>query len=48
VREAYGVELTLQSLFDNPTIAAIATEIERLVVERIESLSDDEVEQLLA
>jgi amino acid adenylation domain-containing protein len=48
VRDAYGVELTLQGLFDNPTIGAMAVEIERLVVERIESLSDDEVEQLLA
>jgi amino acid adenylation domain-containing protein len=48
VRDAYGVELTLQGLFDNPTIGAIAAEIERLLVERIESLSDDEVEHLLA
>jgi acyl carrier protein len=30
VRNAFGVELTLRSLFDNPTIAAIAAQIERL------------------
>jgi len=48
LRDTYGVELTLQGLFDHPTIGAIAAEIERMVVERIESLSDDEVEALLA
>ncbi|HEY4026300.1 MAG TPA: amino acid adenylation domain-containing protein [Candidatus Dormibacteraeota bacterium] len=48
VREAYGVELTLQGLFDNPTVEAMSAEIERLVVERLESMSDDEVERLLA
>jgi amino acid adenylation domain-containing protein len=48
VRDVYGVELTLQGLFDHPTVAAMAAEIERLIVERLESLSDDEVERLLA
>ena len=48
VRDAYGVELTLQGLFDNPTVEAMSAEIERLVVERLESMSDEEVERLLA
>jgi hypothetical protein len=48
VRDAYGVELTLQGLFDHPTVEAMSTEIERLLVERLESLSDEEVERLLA
>src|SRR5207249_1648972 len=48
LRDAYGVELTLQGLFDNPTVEAMSGEVERLLVERLESLSDDEVERLLA
>jgi amino acid adenylation domain-containing protein len=48
VRDAYGVELTLQGLFDHPTVEAMSAEIERLLVERLESLSDEEVERLLA
>jgi amino acid adenylation domain-containing protein len=48
VRDAYGVDLTLQALFDNPTVGAMAREVERLIVERHESLTDDEVERMLA
>jgi hypothetical protein len=48
VREAFGVGLTLQGLFDNPTIESMSGEIERLAVERLESMTDEEVERLLA
>jgi acyl carrier protein len=48
VRDAYGVELTLQGLFEHPTVAGMSAEIERLVVERLDALSDEEVERLLA
>jgi amino acid adenylation domain-containing protein len=48
IRALYGVELTLQGLFDNPTVASMSTEIERLVVERLEAMTDEEAERLLA
>jgi hypothetical protein len=48
IRGAFGVELGLRTLFDTPTIAELSTEIERLIVARVESMSDSEVESLLA
>lgn len=48
VRGAFGVDLALRTLFDAPTIAELALEIERLLFARVEAMSDDEVERLLA
>jgi amino acid adenylation domain-containing protein len=48
VRGTFGVELALRTLFDSPTIEQLAFEIERLVVARVEAMSEDEVESLLA
>ena len=48
IRGAFGVDLALRSLFDAPTIADLALEIERLLFARVEAMSDDEVERLLA
>lgn len=47
VAETFGVELSLRSLFDAPTIAQLAAHIEQLVMARIEAMSDDEAAQLL-
>jgi acyl carrier protein len=48
IRVAFGVELGLRTLFDTPTIAELSIEIERLIVARVEGMSEDEVERLLA
>jgi acyl-coenzyme A synthetase/AMP-(fatty) acid ligase/acyl carrier protein len=48
IRGAFGVELPLRTLFDTPTIAELSTEIERLIFARVESMSDAEVDSLLA
>ena len=48
IRNAFGVELSLRTLFDAPTIAELSSEIERLIVARVESMSEEEAQALLA
>ncbi|GAC1398968.1 MAG: hypothetical protein NVS4B12_14990 [Ktedonobacteraceae bacterium] len=48
IAETFGVELTLRSLFNAPTIRELAVEVEQLIFAKIEAMSDDEVQQLLA
>ena len=48
IAETFGIEITLRTLFNAPTIAQLAQEIERLLLTRIEAMSDDEVDQMLA
>ncbi len=48
VAQAFSVELTLRNLFNAPTIRELATEIEALIIAKVEAMSDDEVQQLLA
>ncbi len=48
VRDAFGVELTLRALFDAPTIASLASQVEALLMARLEAMSDAEAERLLA
>jgi len=48
IGEAFGVELSLLSLFDHPTLAGMALEIERLAQARVESMSTQDVLQALS
>ena len=41
IAETYGVEMTLLTLFDNPTVAEMAAVVERLVIEEISEMDDD-------
>ncbi|HEV7129225.1 MAG TPA: non-ribosomal peptide synthetase [Ktedonobacterales bacterium] len=47
VADAFGVELALRTLFAGPTIRELAAEITRLLMARVASISDEEVERLL-
>jgi amino acid adenylation domain-containing protein len=48
VYELFGVQLTPRHLFEAKTVARLAAEVDRLLVEHLESLSDEEVSRLLA
>lgn len=48
IRGAFGVDLALRSLFDAPTIAELAQEIESLLLARVEAMSEAEALRLLA
>jgi amino acid adenylation domain-containing protein len=46
VGDRFGVEVSLRALFDNPTVADIAAEVERLLVADLDQMSDQEAELL--
>ena len=47
VRDAFGIELSLRSLFDAPTVSGLAVQIEALLVAKLEAMSEAEAERLL-
>jgi phthiocerol/phenolphthiocerol synthesis type-I polyketide synthase E len=47
VKENFEIEASLQTLFQSPTIAELAEQVEELLVNRLEELTDDEVQRLL-
>jgi amino acid adenylation domain-containing protein len=47
VRDAFGVELRLHALFEAPTVAELSAEIDRLLLEKVQAMSEDEAERIL-
>jgi len=47
IRTVFGVDLALRALFDAPTIAELAWEVEELLRAKVEAMSEDEVVRLL-
>jgi amino acid adenylation domain-containing protein len=47
VREIFDVELNLRNVFQCPTVAKLAGKIEESLVERLEAMSEEEVDQAL-
>jgi hypothetical protein len=48
IRENFGVELSLRSLFEEPTVRGMSAEIEKLIHARLAAMTDDEAERMLA
>jgi amino acid adenylation domain-containing protein len=48
IRENFGVELSLRTLFEEPTPRGMSLEIERLIHARLATMSEDEAQRLLA
>lgn len=47
MRDTFGIELSLKSLFDSPTAAKLAAEVEGLLMAKLEAMTDDEAQRLL-
>ena len=47
LRELFGVDVELRTLFEAPNVATLAGVIEDLVIEQIENLSDEDVDSFL-
>jgi amino acid adenylation domain-containing protein len=48
LRDAFQVEVPLLSLFDHPTVSELSVEVEQLMVARLDAMSDEEAQRLLA
>lgn len=47
-RDAFGVDVTLFHIFEAKTVAKLATTIERLLIERLDAMSEEEAQRCLA
>jgi amino acid adenylation domain-containing protein len=47
IATTFGVSLSLRTLFNAPTVEELASEIEQLMLAKLQAMSDEEVQQLL-
>jgi acyl carrier protein len=45
--EIFGIDFPLRALFDAPTVRQLAAEIERCILVKLQTMSDDEARHLL-
>lgn len=48
LRDAFQVEVPLLSLFDHPTVSELSVEVEQLMVSKLDAMSEEEAQRLLA
>jgi amino acid adenylation domain-containing protein len=47
LRDTFGIEMPLRVIFEAPSVAELSAEVGRLLVAKVQSMSDEEVEHLL-
>jgi acyl carrier protein len=47
IRDAFNVELGLRSLFDAPTVSKLSTQVETLLLAKLEAMTEEEAERLI-
>jgi acyl carrier protein len=47
LRDAFGIELSLLALFNHPTVSELATEIEQLLVAKLDAMNEDEAQRIV-
>jgi acyl carrier protein len=47
VSSVFGIEMSLRNVFESPTVAQLSAKIERLLVAKLETMSEDEARRLL-
>jgi amino acid adenylation domain-containing protein/FkbM family methyltransferase len=47
VADTFGVDISLRTLFNAPTVRQLSAEVERLILAKLEGMSDDEAQLLL-
>ena len=48
LRDRFDVEVSLLRLFDHPTVAELAAEVDRLLTAKLDAMTDEEAQRLLA
>jgi amino acid adenylation domain-containing protein len=48
IQESFGVELSLRTLFEEPTVRGMSAEIERLIYAKVSAMSEGEAQRILA
>jgi amino acid adenylation domain-containing protein len=48
IKDSFGVELSLRSLFEEPTVRGMAAEIEMLIYAKVSAMSENEAQRILA
>jgi amino acid adenylation domain-containing protein len=48
LHDTFEIDLSLRSLFESPTLAGLSAEVERLIMAKVDALSEAEVERMLA